>query len=106
MVDPVLMSVATRLATKAASGLYELVVARFRRHPDAAKALEAARGAEPDSPPVQALATWLAEVAAQDPEFDAALRASADRGGVVNQINGAVVGKAVQARDITGNITL
>lgn len=106
MVDPVLMSVATQLATKAASGLYDLVVARFRRHPDAAEALEAAMGAEPDSPPVQALATRLAEVAAEDPEFDSAVRAWADRGGVVNQISGAVVGKAVQARDITGNISM
>lgn len=106
MVDPVLMSVATELATKAASGLYDLVVARFRRHPDAAKALEAARGAEPDSPPVHALAARLAEVAAAEPDFDAALRAWADHGGVVNQISGAVVGKAVQARDITGNITM
>jgi hypothetical protein len=100
------MSIATNLATKAATGLYDLVVARFRGHPDAAGALEAAQGAEPDSPPVQALATRLAEVAAGDPEFDRELRTWADRGGVVNQITGNVTGSVVQARDITGNINL
>jgi hypothetical protein len=106
MLDPVLMSIATDLATKAASGLYDLVVARFRNRPDAQRALEAARGAAPYSPPVQALATRLAEVAAEDPEFDRAMRTWADHGGVVNQITGNVSGKVVQARDITGNISL
>jgi hypothetical protein len=107
MVDPILSAVATTLATKAAGGLYELVRKVFRRHPDAAKALEAAQGAEPDSRPVQALAERLAEVTAAEPEFDRQLRelASADHGGVVNQISGNVVGKVIQARDIKGDIS-
>lgn len=102
MVDPILMSVAGTLATKAAGGLYDLVVRTFRGRPDAVEALEAAEGAEPDSPPVQALATRLAEVAAEDPEFDTALRTWANKGGVVNQVTGNVSGQVVQARDIQG----
>ncbi len=108
MVDPILTSVATTLATKAAGALYDLVSKVFRRHPAAQAALVAAHGAEPDSAPVHALAQRLAEVAAVEPEFDRQLRevtVRADHGGVVNQINGTVTGKVVQAGDITGNIT-
>jgi hypothetical protein len=114
MVEPILISIATTLATKAAGNLYDLVRSTFRRHPDAAKALEAATGAEPDSEPVRALAERLAEVTAADPEFDGRLRAEwvrvevtqhADHGGVSNQITGNVTGKVVQAGDIHGNIS-
>lgn len=119
MVDPVLLSAATTAATtlaktlssKAAGGIYELVTNAFRRH-DATATLEAAHGAEPDSPPVQALATRIAEIAEAEPEFAAQLRTwvehhsanTADHDGVVNQISGNVTGKVVQARDIHGDI--
>ncbi|HEX5401009.1 MAG TPA: hypothetical protein VFX16_01760 [Pseudonocardiaceae bacterium] len=111
MVEPILISIATALATKAAGGLYDLVRAAFRRRPDAAKELEAAVGAEPDSAPIHALATRLAQVEAEDPEFAGQLRATwaavsqhAEGDGVTNQISGPVSGRVVQARDITGDI--
>jgi hypothetical protein len=111
MVEPLLISIATTLATKAAGSLYDLVCSAFRGHPDATKELAAAAGAEPDSAPVLALATRLAQVEAEDPEFASRLRAAwaemsqhTDRGGVANQISGAVSGKVVQARDIHGSV--
>lgn len=111
MVEPILISIATTLATKAAGSLYDLVRSAFRGRPDATTELEAAAGAEPDSAPIHALATRLAQVEAEDPEFASQLRAAwaevsqqADHGGVNNQITGSVSGKVVQARDIHGNI--
>ena len=105
MIDPILTSIATTLATKAAGGLYDLVSKVFRRHPQAQLALAAAQGAEPDSAPVHALAERLAEVTAAEPEFDRELRELADHGGVINKVSGNVTGNVVQARDITGNIS-
>jgi hypothetical protein len=112
MVDPTLISIATSLATKAAEGLYDLVRSAFRRHPEATAALDAADGAQPGSAPIEALATRLAEVEVEDPEFGTRLRATwaqvaqrADHGGVTNQITGTVTGKVVQARDIHGDIS-
>jgi hypothetical protein len=110
MVEPILLSIATTLATKAAGSLYDVVRSAFRRHPAAMGELAAAEGAEPDSPPVHALATRLAEFEAESPEFHDALRAAwseqhADHGGVNNQITGNVSGKVVQARDIHGDIS-
>lgn len=114
MVDPILTSVATTLATKAAGALYDLVSKAFRRRPEARRALEAAQGAAPDSEPVRALAERLSEVTAADPEFDRELRTRwedvrtdvrADHGGVANQITGNVTGKVIQAGNITGNIS-
>jgi hypothetical protein len=110
MIDPILTSIATTLATKAAGGLYDLVSKVFRRHPQAQLALEAAQGAEPDSAPVHALAERLAEVTAAEPEFDRELRELADHGDVINgdvinKVSGHVTGNVVQARDITGNIS-
>jgi hypothetical protein len=114
MVDPILTSVATTLATKAAGALYDLVSKAFRRRPAAQRALEAAQGAAPDSAPVRALAERLAEVTTEDPDFDRELRAtwedvrtevSADHGGVANQITGTVTGKVVQAGTINGGVS-
>jgi hypothetical protein len=110
MVDPILISIATTLATKAAGSLYDLVKSAFHRHPKAAEALEAANGAAPESAPVQALAERLAEVEAAEPAFREQLRTEwakievSQRGGVNNLITGNVTGKVVQARDITGDI--
>lgn len=115
MVEPILVSIATALATKAAGSLYDLVRKAFTRHRPAAVAeLEAAQGAAPESAPVRVLAERLAEVSAADPEFAGQLRAEwarvdvsqqADNGGVTNSITGSVTGKVVQARDIQGGIS-
>jgi hypothetical protein len=112
MVEPILISIATTLATKAAGNLYDLVRSKFAKHPAAAEELAAAVGAEPDSAPIHALATRLAEVEAEDPEFAGRLRAAwsevaqqADHGGVNNQITGNVSGKVIQAGTITGDIS-
>jgi hypothetical protein len=113
MVEPILLSIASTLATKAAGTLYDLVKSAFSRHPKAAAALEAAIDEEPDSAAVHALAERIAQVEAADPEFGEQLRSAwakvdqhADHGGVVNQITGNMSGKVVQARDISGGISL
>jgi hypothetical protein len=107
MPEPILISIATALATKAATGLYDLVKKKFSKDPKAAAELEAA---QPDKPETIAAVAERLEAAEQaDPEFAAALRAEwtqhADNGGVNNQISGTVHGKVVQARDIHGNIS-
>ena len=118
MVEPILMSIATTLATKAAGSLTDLVRSAFGRHPKAAEALDAAENAEHKdaaSPEVTALASELGAIADADPEFARKLHAEwarvettqrADRGGVNNLITGNVSGKVLQARDIQGNINL
>ncbi|HEX4704418.1 MAG TPA: hypothetical protein VH352_19990 [Pseudonocardiaceae bacterium] len=105
MVDPILISIATTLATKAAGSLYDLVRSAFHRHPKAAAALVAAEDAEPESASVHALAERLAEVEAAEPAFHAKLRAEWQRlDGVTNTISGSVTGNVVQAGDIHGGI--
>jgi len=112
--DPVLVSIAAALAGKAAVSVYEFVKRKFAGEREATTALEAAAGAAPDSTEVRALSEALEATAKSDPEFDSELRAlwqsesvvqHADRGGVANQISGAVSGKVVQARDIQGGVT-
>jgi hypothetical protein len=103
------MSIATALATKSATSLFDLVKRRFAGRKEAAAALDAAQGASPDSPEVTQLATQLAAQEAEDPGFGTELRHTwqevrATRGGVVNQVTGNVSGKVVQARDIDGDI--
>jgi hypothetical protein len=115
MVEPVLLAIASTLATKAAGTLYDLVKSAFGRHPKAAAALVAAADEEPESAAVRALAERLAQVEAAEPEFREQLRSAwtqiageqvADHGGVVNQITGNVTGSVVQARDISGGVSL
>src|SRR5262249_44758370 len=107
--EPILISIATALATKAATGLYDLVKKKFSKDPEGTKALEAAETAPQDAEPVKDLAERLAVAQEADPEFAEALRAAweqrAESGGVINQITGTVHGKVVQARDIHGNIS-
>jgi hypothetical protein len=107
--EPILISIASALATKAASGLYDLVKKKFRKDPAATKALEAAAAAPQDPEPVKVLAERLEAAGQADPEFAEALRTEwaqhAESGGVINQISGTVHGKVVQARDIHGNIS-
>lgn len=107
--DPIFVSIATALATKSATSLYDLVKRKFTGRKEAAAALEVAEGAAPDSPEVAALAAQLRTAEAEDPAFGAELRHTwqridVDRGGTSNQITGNVSGKVVQARDVEGGI--
>ncbi|TDP96440.1 hypothetical protein [Labedaea rhizosphaerae] len=114
MPEPVLVSIAAALATKAVSSLYDMVKKRFEQRAEARAALEAATAAPQDEQAVHALAERLAVEETADPEFSRALRAEwakvsveqrADRGGVTNQVTGEVSGKVVQARDIHGDVS-
>lgn len=114
MTDPILTAIAAALATKAATGLYDLVRRRFSRHPERARALEAAAGAAPDSAPAQALADALAATEREDPGFAEELRAEwvkieqTDRsGGVRNVVSGNVTGNVIQVDgNVSGGINL
>jgi hypothetical protein len=115
MLDSILVAIAASLADKSAASLYDFVKSAFTKRPAGLSALSAAEGAAPESPEVYALAEELQRVEAADPAFHDELRSKwaetvsatghADHGGTVNQISGHV-GKAVQARDIHGGITL
>lgn len=110
MPEPILVSIAAAIAAKSATSLYDLVKRRFAGRGEAAAALEAAAGADEDSPEVADLAAHLADAEAEEPVFGIELRqtwqqVNADRGAVVNQITGNVSGRVVQARDIHGDIT-
>jgi ABC-type transporter Mla subunit MlaD len=113
MVDPILISIAGTLATRATGTLFDLVKSTFSRHPKAAAALDAAADEDPDSTPVLALAERLAQVEEAEPEFKKQLRTewantttqTADHGSVTNSITGNVSGNVVQARDISGGVS-
>jgi hypothetical protein len=124
MLEPMLTEIATALATKAVTGVYDLVKAKFAKNRPA-QAEIAAAVEEPDDPRrIEALATLLAEAERTDPEFGAALRAQwavtihnetihnetihnqqPSSPDVTNTVSGNVA-KLVQARDIHGNISL
>jgi soluble lytic murein transglycosylase-like protein len=120
MTDPVMMSVASTLASKAAEAavdggktawgaLVRMVRARFGRDQAATAALEAAE-ARPDDPAhVAELAQVLERIAAADADFAARMRAlwqpasvelSARQGSVVNNVTGTVAGHLIQAKDL------
>ncbi|WP_033291487.1 hypothetical protein [Amycolatopsis jejuensis] len=110
MPEPILTAVATALATKAATGLYELVKRKFSGNHKATAELEAATSDDPAT--VQVLAERLDEVGRADPEFATALRTEfevhqdARSGGVTNHVGSvAEGGKVVQARDVHGDIS-
>lgn len=112
--EPILMAIATSLATKAATGIYDLVKKKFSGDKKAIAALESAKAAPSDETAVKALAERLEVAEADDAEFAGALRSEwqnvqvdqhAERGGVTNSVTGNVSGKVVQARDIHGNVT-
>ncbi|MGH3624157.1 MAG: hypothetical protein ACRDQ5_20595 [Sciscionella sp.] len=114
MTEPILVSIAGALASRAATGLYELVKRAFSGRPHATRALEAAEGAAEGSPEVERLAEELAAAQREDPAFGEELRTKwnalsvrqqAQYGGVTNQISGEVSGRVVQARDIHGDIS-
>ncbi|HVV09156.1 hypothetical protein [Amycolatopsis sp.] len=107
MPEPILISIATALSTKAATTLFELVKKKFSKDPKAAAELEAASPDKPET--ISAVAERLEAAGKEDPEFAAALRSEwsqhAESGGVTNQVSGTVQGNVVQARDIQGGIS-
>jgi len=111
MPEPILTTIATTLATKAATGLYELVKSKFSGNKKATAELEAATPDRPET--IQALAERLDEVSKQDPAFANALRSHSEvrqdarSGGVANHVGNVAEGaKVVQAGDVHGNISL
>jgi hypothetical protein len=113
MPEPVLVSVATAVASKAALDLYDLVKRRFRRDAEASAALEAATSAPDQEANVLALAEQLERLDRLDPDFGREVRAtwnlsrqdaSAQDDAVVNQITGGVVGRSFQGRDVHGDV--
>lgn len=108
MPEPMLLTIAASLASRAVAGLYELVRVKFADDPVAAAALAAADGQPEDSPQVRALGEALDRTAAADPDFGARLRdhhGVTQTGRVTNQISGTVHGNVVQAGDIQGGIS-
>ncbi|MFD1147414.1 hypothetical protein [Saccharothrix hoggarensis] len=108
MPEPLLVSVAAAIASRAVAGLYELVRARFADDPAATATLTAAEGAAEGSPRVAALGAALEQVTEVDPGFRAALlsRLEASRTGrVTNQITATTVrGNVLQAGDVQGGV--
>jgi hypothetical protein len=120
MSDPLLSSVATAVAAKAAelavqSGkdacgtLVRLIRERFSHDKEATAALEAAQRNPADQAAVTGLALALQHLAAEDAAFAARIRElwplasaelSAASGGVVNSATGSVGGHLLQARDV------
>ncbi|MFC0533163.1 hypothetical protein [Phytohabitans kaempferiae] len=126
MIDPVMITVATTLTTKAAESLSDVGRSAFGKllgrvrgqldtDPEGAAALAAAQRHPDDQREIERLARALAAAARDDPAFAAdlarlwpAVRAAtiaASGGGVVNQVSGTVSGAVVQARDVSGGIT-
>ena len=112
MPEPMLIAVATTLATKAAGALFDLVKAKLSKRGSAdVAALEAAAGAAPESAEVGRLAQVLEVAQQEDGEFAEQLRAEwqkftqASTGSVTQTISGTVNGHVVQAQNIQGGIT-
>ena len=115
MPEPILLSIATAVTSKVATGLYELVRTRFSEDPVAMAALEAAADSPEDSPAVAELARALEQAERQDSAFGEQLRAECAKAGAIavtqtgtvsNHISGAVHGKVVQADTIHGSVTM
>ena len=111
MPEPILIAIATALATKAATGVYDLVKKKFSGDKKAIAALEAAEAAPSDETTVKALAERLEVAGQEDAEFAEALRSEwqnvqveqhVEHGSVANAVTGNISGNArvVQARDI------
>lgn len=114
MPEPILISIAAALASKAATSLYDVVRNKFARNKEALAELEEA-SARPDDPQlIEALAQHLEQSEADDTEFKKELRDEwekiiasqhVDHGSIATQITGDV-GKFVQVRDVHGDINL
>lgn len=114
MPEPMLIAIASTLATKAAGSLFDLVKAKLaKRGGKEAAVLDAAVEAGPESAEVGQLAEALGAAQREDGEFAEQLReewqkiisVQAGSGSVTQTISGNVTGKVVQARDIQGGIT-
>jgi hypothetical protein len=126
MTDPILATVATTLADKAAAALvsggasavralFDLVRSKFTGRKDAEQALQDAQD-QPERPEhIERLTEALARAIEEDPRFGSELQRlwkqartelKTDRGGVINQVSGTVGGHVVMARDVTGGINL
>ena len=128
MTDPVMLTVASTIAGKAAdaaadgartavAALVRLIRARLgKNHADAA-VLDAALSKPDDQAAVAQLAAVLERVSGADPDFGSRLRVlwpqaqaelAARDGGVVNTSTGTVHGHLIQARDLNvhGNLQL
>ncbi|WNV82784.1 hypothetical protein [Umezawaea sp. Da 62-37] len=111
MPEPVLLSIATAVVTKAVTGLYQLVKSKFADDPQATAVFEAAEAAGPGSPEVVELGETLERAERADPEFGRRLRGEWEKtsvsqtGHITNQISGTVHGKVLQAGDIQGGVT-
>ncbi|HUR09669.1 MAG TPA: hypothetical protein VM347_44525 [Nonomuraea sp.] len=114
MPEPILMSIATTLATKAATALVDVVKNKFSGDKKATAALESAQATPTDAPRVKALAERLEEAVQADPAFARALNAEwshvelhdhKSATTVTNTVSGRVTGKVLQAGDIHGNVT-
>ena len=115
MSEPVLLSIAVAVATKAVKGLYDLVKEKFADDPVASEVLDAAESAAAEegaeSPEVVELSEALEQAELQDPEFGKQLRGQweqsvtvTQKGRVTNQLTGTVNGRVVQAGDIQGGV--
>jgi hypothetical protein len=118
--DPIMLSVASALAGKAAEAavdggknawcaLVRMVRARFSGDAQAVATLELAQARPDDAARVQDLASVLSRIAVADIEFGARVHTlwpsasaelSAQDGGVVNSMTGTVAGHLIQARDL------
>ena len=112
MPEPVLVAISAALATKAVTTLYDFVRTRFATRKEAAAALAAAEGAEPDSAEVRALADELHKAESADPDFGAELRKqwqTVQQTGVDQStftISGTMHNsRVVQAKEIKGDIS-
>ena len=125
MSDELATSIAIVLATKGAealaagsrdavAALYRAVSHRVRRRREDAAVLEAAVTLPEQSSRQRELATLLSRTMAEDPAFAEVMIArwraaqgevSVSQGGVLTQFNGQAE-RVVQARDISGNVTL
>lgn len=110
MPEPILTAVATTLATKAATSLFDLVKRKFGDDEAAVAALEAATPEDPAT--VRVLAERLDAAEREDPAFGRTLRTefdvhqNADTGGVTNHVGTVAEGaKVVQTRDVRGDIS-
>jgi hypothetical protein len=120
MTDPLMLSVATTVADKAAeaaveggktalAALIRLVRRTLSRNTTHSAALDAALSRPSDPGTAQALAQALEQAVSADPAFGARLREiwpkaqaelSASDGGIVNTVSGTVGGHLIQARDL------
>ncbi|HJP75073.1 MAG TPA: hypothetical protein VJ914_12435 [Pseudonocardiaceae bacterium] len=111
MPEPMLIAIATTLATKAAGSLFDLVKAKLgKRGGKDVAVLDAAVAAGPESAEVGQLAEVLDVARQEDPGFAEQLRTEwravqAGTGDVSQWVSGKVSGNVVQARDIQGGIT-